>query len=214
MDPQPISEPTTPIASPKHQTTPQSPVRVETSIKTEEPNSPSSDAILSPVSERILESALCSISSTISPPLQIMGRPEDHSNRRSSSSEWSSVSNESLFSIHITHSDRHDHGHLLAEDAFAVHDSLTFIKSFSKSDVDDLVMEALDDLDEPQKVVRWKTQVEHHADEGASSQGQQCESSPLTDHKSSEPESFVGHHAIVAPGKHLCGHVGIIAGNL
>lgn len=188
MDPEPISEPTTPIASPKHQTTAQSPVRDETSIISEEHNSSSSDAISSPLIDGILESALCSISSTKSPPLQIMERPDDHSNRRSSSSGWSSVSNESLFSIHITHSDRHDHAHLLTEEAFAVHDSLTFIKSFSKSDVDALDMETLDDLDEPQKVVRWKTQVEHHADEGASLEGQQCESSPLTDHKTDKRE--------------------------
>ncbi|KAD7116569.1 hypothetical protein E3N88_03837 [Mikania micrantha] len=176
MDPKPPSGPTSPITSPKHQIT------VQSSIKVETINSSTSDAISSPVSESICEPTNRSLSLTQSPPIQVMERPEDFdlSNRfSSSSSEWSSASNESLFSIHIN-SYTHDQAHLPGISGQSDVGSLK-VESLSKLDVQ------ASNLDEPQKVVRWKTQVERLADEGVSSQGHQMESSPLKDHKSSEP---------------------------
>lgn len=172
MTSNPLCEPTTPISSPKRHSPTQSPIKDETSF----------DATSSPVSDSTHESTSSSLSPTRSPPLQIMERPEDlnFSNRcSSSSSEWSSVSNESLFSIHIN-----------PADAFEADDLMSF---GGESDADSLKVDSLsklDDnrsnLDEPQKVVRWKTQVEHHPDEGTPSKGHQWESSPLNSQKSSE----------------------------
>ncbi|KAF5757826.1 hypothetical protein HanXRQr2_Chr17g0831361 [Helianthus annuus] len=171
MDPKPPSGPT----SPKHQS----------SITDETVNNRSSDAI--PLS--VSDSTYRSLSLTQSPPVQVMERNEDFdiSSRFSSpSSSWSDDSNESLFSIHLNNSNKHDQVHLSAADA---------VEHSSESDAGSLRAETLNkldvdvsDLDEPQKVVRWKTQVERLADEGVSSQGQQLESSPLTDHKASEPK--------------------------
>ncbi|KAL8249845.1 hypothetical protein R6Q59_006713 [Mikania micrantha] len=179
MDPKPPSGPTSPITSPKHEIT------VQSSIKVETINSSTSDAISSPVSESICEPTNRSLSLTQSPPIQVMERPEDFdlSNRfsSSSSSEWSSASNESLFSIHIN-SYTHDQAHLPGISGQSDVGSLK-VESLSKLDVQ------ASNLDEPQKVVRWKTQVERLADEGVSSQGHQMESSHLKDHKSSEPKN-------------------------
>ncbi|KAL4586758.1 hypothetical protein LXL04_011402 [Taraxacum kok-saghyz] len=128
-----------------------------------------------------------SLSSTQSPPLQLMEReiPEDNefqdvrnsspsSNRcsSSSSSEWSSVSNESLFSIHISNSLTHDES--------LKSDDLTF-----SSPVDD--EEIPSKLNEPQKCVRWKTQVERPVEEGAPPEGHQWQPSPFNTHVASEP---------------------------
>ncbi|XP_071735560.1 uncharacterized protein [Rutidosis leptorrhynchoides] len=172
MDPDPLSGPTTPTDSPKIQSTSQSPVKDETFIKSDDHNKRSSDAVSSP---------------TQSPTLQVMERLEDCSNRCSSSSEWSSVSNESLFSIHITHS-----AHLLVGDTFKYDDLMNSMDHSSQNDMNSLKVDSLSksnvhtsSLDEPQKVVRWKTQVERLADEKVP--GQQCESSPINIQNSSEP---------------------------
>ncbi|KAI3818212.1 hypothetical protein L1987_12015 [Smallanthus sonchifolius] len=212
MDPKPPSEPTYPITSPKHQITAQS------SIKDEAINSRRSSDVSSPVSDSTHESTCRSLSPKQSPPIQVMERPEDFdfSNRfssSSSSSEWSSVSDESLFSIHFTNSYTHDQAHL------PEHSNQSDVGSLK---VVSLKVESLNNLDEPQKVVRWKTQVERLADEGVNSEGQRLESSPLTDHKSSEQKyeasllcvaeiSFVGQHATVGLVTCQSGHVGTVA---
>ncbi|XP_076885313.1 uncharacterized protein LOC143534792 [Bidens hawaiensis] len=147
------------------------------------PTSPTKDETVNSRSSDPIPSISDSTSLTQSPPVQVMERPEDFdfSSRSSSpSSEWSSASSESLFSIHHSNSYKHDQGHLAAAD---VEHSGQNAESLNKLDAH------ASDLDEPQKVVRWKTQVERLADEGVNSQSQQLESSPLTDHKSSEPKN-------------------------
>ncbi|KAI3731528.1 hypothetical protein L1987_62717 [Smallanthus sonchifolius] len=209
MDPKPLSEPTYPITSPKHQITAQS------SIKDEAINSRRSSDVSSPVSDSTHESICRSLSPKQSPPIQVMERPEDFDfSNRFSSSEWSSVSDESLFSIHITNGYTHDQAQL------PEHSNQSDVGSLK---VGSLKVESLNKLDEPQKVVRWKTQVERLADEGLNSEGQQLESSPLTDQNSSEQKyeasllcvaetSFVGQHATVGPVTCQSGHVGMVAG--
>ncbi|KAK9074574.1 hypothetical protein SSX86_007172 [Deinandra increscens subsp. villosa] len=179
MDPKPPSGPTSPITSPKHQMTAQSAINDET-INSHH----LSDATPSPISDSPHESIYRSLP-TQSPPVQVMERPDDFdfSNKfSSSSSEWSSVSDESLFSIHITNSYTQDQAHL-SEHSSQSNVGCLKVESLSKLDVH------VSDLDEPQKVVRWKTEVERLVDEGVSSQGQQPELSPLKDHKSSEPKN-------------------------
>ncbi|KAI3519090.1 hypothetical protein L1887_08107 [Cichorium endivia] len=163
----------------------------------EEPNNRSSSA-----SNLTRESTFRSLSSpTQSPPIQLMERADDYefedvrnspvfSNRcSSSSSEWSSLSNESLFSIHITNSLTHDPDGFQSGGESMKSDDLMIFSSLTEpeSDLDTLKLETnvpMYNLDEPQKVVRWKTQVEHLAEEGAPHQWQP---SPFTDHKSNEP---------------------------
>ncbi|KAK1413727.1 hypothetical protein QVD17_35505 [Tagetes erecta] len=212
MDPKPPSEST----SPKRQVTAQS------SIKDEAINSHhSSDAVSSQVSNSTHESIGANVSQIQSPPIQVMERPDDFdfSNRfssSSSSSKWSSASDESLFSIHITNSYRHDQAQPPEQSSQIDVGSLK-AESLSKLDTH------VSDLDEPQKIVRWKTQVEHLADEGISSQDQRLESFPLTEHKSSEPKyeasllcvaetSFVGQNATVGHVSCQSVHVGMVAG--
>lgn len=225
MDPEPRSRSTTPIVSPKHRNTAQSPITDETSTKSES-TSRSSDAISSPVSDSTVESMFHSVSLAQSPSIQVMERPEDFefehdrilspvfTDRCSSSLEFSSVSNESLFSIGLTNSLTFDHACLFAGDAsgelLKSGDLMSFREHSSpmggESDVDSLKVETpskLDvpksTLDEPQKVVRWKTQVEHHADE-VPFPGHQWQPSPLPNLKSSE----LGNQAAAKPKKRFC----------
>lgn len=152
------------------------------------PASPTKDETVNSHSSDAIPSVSDSTSLTQSPPVQVMERPEDFdfsSGCSSPSSEWSSASSESLFSIHHSNSHKHDQAHLAAAD----------VEHSGQNDLGSLRAETLNkldahasDLDEPQKCVRWKTQVERLADEGVNSQSQQLESSPLTDHKSSEPK--------------------------
>ncbi|KAI3720178.1 hypothetical protein L6452_21091 [Arctium lappa] len=158
MDPESLSRSTTPNVSPKHRNTALSPIRDEISTKSES-NSRSSDAISSPASDSTQESI-----------------------------------------IGLTNSLTLDHACLFAGDASGELMNSGDLMSFrahsspmgGESDVDSLKVETpsnLDvpkcSLDEPQKVVRWKTQVEHHADE-VSFQGHQWQPSPLPNLKSNE----------------------------
>ncbi|KAL7605518.1 hypothetical protein Lser_V15G14919 [Lactuca serriola] len=152
------------------------------------------------------ESTFRSLSPTQSPPIQLMERPEDFefqdasSSSSSSESEWSSVSNESLFSIHITNSLTHDNDIFQSGESVKSDDLTTFSGPINvESDFESLKIETTSKLDEPQKVVRWKTQVERPAEEGAPPEGHQWQPSPFNNHISNEPTK----HTTTKPKKKL-----------
>ncbi|KAI7728963.1 hypothetical protein M8C21_020059, partial [Ambrosia artemisiifolia] len=188
---------------PKSPSGPTSDITSQTSTKDETVNSSSSDDGPSmSVSDSTHESTSPSMSLTQSPPVQVMDRTDDldldsSSRFASPSSLWSSASSESLFSIRLTSSFQHDQAHLSAADA---------VEHLSPSDVGSLRAESLNKLDghmsdliEPQKVVRWKTQVERLLDEGVKPQVPQLDSSPITDRNSSEPNKEADAPASAAP---------------